>query len=303
MFSRVTLGVAKVALLSLAMGIVVSGLIQLLLFSSGIASKLQPFHLHELFTSVAILVVFVAVAIFVVRSSEIPTRNEFGLRIHGMWAIYGLGVCLALLDPFHGIKQELNVIRYPTALVLTFAGWLLLRTVFSERHLVLKLAGAGLGLLLIAAAADEILQLHERLKTTRDSAINQATGLESQDLGTLFVAVTGILVAIIARRVVGAFAGRGVFGIDGREIAATDFFLAAGLAFLAAMTLDSFDTVLTAVAREIFSVFISGEHPLTTGSEIGDYVETLANSIEEFLEYGAAVMLLCTAIVFRSETR
>jgi hypothetical protein len=46
-----------------------------------------------------------------------------------------------------------------------------------------------------------------------------------------------------------SFANLGLFGAKGWEVAAADLFQAAGIAFLATILLDTFDTVLSAMAH------------------------------------------------------
>ncbi|WP_162651292.1 hypothetical protein [Lentilitoribacter sp. Alg239-R112] len=51
-----------------------------------------------------------------------------------------------------------------------------------------------------------------------------------------------------------------------------------------------------------FLPVLSPDHILFVGQTLNGYVETLTNSVEEFLEYAAAVLLLSPAMVCRSET-
>lgn len=301
-FSRVTGRLGVFAVVSLIIGVIVSVGLLAAMAALGIADRLQAIHLHEIFARTALAVVVVILLIAVLRSPDIPRRGAYGSNVRVLLAIYGVGVAAALLDPFNAIRNEMNVIRYPTAIVLTVAGVLLVRAALAaRRHLVLRLAAGGLGLVLVAAAADEILQLHENLNKTGDTSLSQATGLETQDLATLLVAMSGIVIAWLVRRVIRNLAARGTFGLGGREVAASDLFLAAGIAFLAAMMLDSFDTVVSSLTRAGLSPFLGQDHALMQGLSLHAYVETLANSLEEFLEFGSAVLLLATAIVFGSD--
>lgn len=199
----------------------------------------------------------------------------------------------------------MNFIRYPTAIVLTVSGLLLLRAaLIRNRHVMLRVLSGGLGALLIVAAADEILQLHERLAVVVGSGyFNETTGISTQDMSTFLVAVAGILVASIAHRIVRSFAERGVLGVGGREVAAAELFLAAGVAFLSAMLLDTFDDVFAGTARAGISLILPEGHTLISGQDLNSYFILLANSIEEILEFTAAVILLSMALVYNFETR
>lgn len=304
MFSKVSLIAMATTIISLVFGILLAAFALYLIFATGLDDWFDAFHLYELFARIAIFVALVGFAAALIRTSSIPQRTEYGLRVYIILAIYCAGVLAALLDPFSPIREELNVIRYPTAIVLIIAGILFVRAaLLVQRHVVLRVFSAGLGLLLIAAAMDEIFQFHERLSEVDDTYLNEATGISNQDMSTLFVALAGIIVALITRRIVRSFAKHGVLGAGGREVAASDLFLAAGIAFLAAMLLDTFDVVFTDIARAALLPILSQDHAQFVRQELNGYVETLANSVEELLEYAAAVLLLSTAIVYRSETR
>lgn len=303
-FTSASLNATIIGGISFVFGILIAAFALNLAFTTGLADGLEIHHLHELFARIVIVVALAGLAISIIRAPNIPQRTDYELRVHFMLAIYAAGVLLALLDPFSQIRNELNVIRYPTALVLTIAGALLAHSsLTAQRHIVLRVSSGGLGMLLIAAAADEILEFHERLGGMNDMYLNKATGISSADMSTLFVAMAGILVALMTRRMVRYFAKRGIFGADGREVAAADLFMAAGIAFLVAMLLDTFDTVFSNMARLGLSQVLSEGHTIFSGQALNGYVETLANSIEELLEFAAAILLLSTAITYRSERR
>ncbi len=304
MFISVAPKAVTAAVFSLAIGTFLAALFLNLVLITGLADGLHPNYYYELFTRIALVVVLLMIATFIIRTFEIPKRSEYGLPVKIMLLVYGLGVLAALLDPFNPIRSEPNFIRYPTSVVLGTAGAFLFYAALSpQRHLVLRVLSVGLGALLITAGIDEIWQLHERMTAANDTLIKEKTGIGSQDLVTLVVAVVGSLVALIARRIVRAFAVRGVLGIGGREVAASDLFLAAGVVFLAAMMLDTFDVVFSSLAHTVFSIFLPENHSLFAGESLKGYVEALANSIEELLEYAAAVLLLSTAIVFHFDKR
>lgn len=304
MFSKVSIVVILVSTLSLIVGIAAAIFVINLVLTTGLAGNPNVNHLHELFARFAIVLALVGFAIAIFQAPSIPKRTDYGLHVHVMFAIFGAGAMIALLDPFSQIWNEFNLIRYPTAIVLTTAGFLLVRTaLIRQRHVLLRLLSGGLGLLLVLAAVDEIFELHEQITVSDDTYFNDAIGVSTQDLSTLFVAVAGIVVAAIAHRLVRMFAKRGLLGAGGREVAAADLFLAAGIAFLAAMLLDSFDGVFANTARSVLSLFLPENHAFIVEKKPDGYFETLANSIEEFLEYAAAVLLLSTALVFSFEPR
>ena len=300
-YSKSTVIIGAITLVCLLIGAALAVLTLHLVFTTGLADRLEVHHLRELFARIGLSVALAGFAVAVYFTPGIPKQTDHGLNIYLMFGIFAAGVILAMLDPFNPIRDEYNFIRYPTAVVLVTAGTLLLHTAFvNPRHIVLKILAGALGGLLILAAGDEILQFHESVTIADETYLSEATGISSQDFTTLFVALIGIVVAVLARRLVRVFAQRSILGAGNREVAAADLFLAAGIAFLLAMLLDTFDDVLNTTGQN-FLTFILPNSPLLATGELDSYFETLANSTEEFLEYTAAIMLLSTALVYRSK--
>ncbi len=300
---RISLEVAALILCSAIVGTLLSALMSYGIFT--VANIGDPYDRFEIFTRIALVVILTSVLLyFYLRASRISGAARYGVQVNVFLVVFGIGALAALLDPFTPIRQELNWIRYPTAIILTLAGLVLLRTaLFAPRHPVYRVLGGGLGAVLIAAAADELFEFHEQVDGENVGLSNAAVDISGQDFVTLAVAVTAILVACVAFYVVAFFAKRGIFGTGGREVLAAKFIVAAGVSFLSAMLLDTFNPALSDLAHVILSPFFSGDHVLIGGGQLDGHVRTLANSMEEFLEMGAAVLLLAAAVSFRSETR
>ena len=128
MFSRASLIAVVATGISLVFGILLAAFAVNLVFATGLADGLEKHHLHELLARIAIVVALTGLAIVIIRAPDIPQRTDYGLRVDIMLAVYGAGALIALLDPFSQIRNELNIIRYPTAIVLVTAGVLLARS-------------------------------------------------------------------------------------------------------------------------------------------------------------------------------
>lgn len=297
-YFKVLSRMSALAIGALALGLVVAAIGVAVVGDSGLALVSDEPTLFELFARIALAVGIGLWAVALLWLGKVPRTTSWGLKPQLFFAVYGAGVIASLLDPSNAVRAELNVIRYPTALVLTIAGALFLFSALSERRpLILRLAIGALGTLLILAATDEIFQLHEELRTGDAGSVNGAIPIDGQDLATLVVAVAGISVAFAVRHFLRTAVNRGFKPVEDRIISAADYFLAAGLVFLLAMLLDTFDVVLTDAAAWCLATVLPPDHMIFGEGRLDGYTEYFANSLEEFLEYGAAILLLATAYI------
>jgi len=204
--------------------------------------------------------------------------------------LFGAGALCALADPFHPITAEGNWIRYWTAGCLLLAGALaLLHGIRVPAPTFDRVVGVGFGLLLVAAGADELLQLHEQLGAALAHHSPVQGILHANDLPTLLVGVAGlfVLAGLVAARSLG---GRvGLLLRRRRYRLPLRLFAFAVVAFLIATLLDSFDRHLQHVVELLAAQLLAGDDRLWIA--LLDFAE-LANAIEELLEYVAAIALL-----------
>jgi hypothetical protein len=209
-------------------------------------------------------------------------------------ALFAAGAIFALADVFHPIRAEGNVIRYWTSGVLALAGGIaLFHAARSGFAWVDRLVGGGFGLVLLAAAADEVFQLHERAGNLTGQMGSTGSGIDPQDLVTLGIALAGagmVVVLIIAPRVLPQ--ARAMM-INPRYRQVSAFFALAALSFLIAMLLDTFDGVLEAGVAQLRHALLLGGATTDIPIWIGEnHATQSANALEELLEYFAAISFL-----------
>jgi hypothetical protein len=208
--------------------------------------------------------------------------------------LFALGSVSAMADPFHPIRGEMNWIRYWTAGPLAFAGVLSLINAMRNVHPIPdRLFGAAFGSLLIAASADEIFEFHERAADFLATDLRLNSSVFANDLSTLVVAILGVVAlctAILVRR----FGGRlGQLLQQPRYRLPMRLFAFSVVTFAVAMMLDTFDVYLQSGVDFLRGALISGagDMPDRLWLALTD-VRALANSIEELLEFLAALTLL-----------
>lgn len=205
--------------------------------------------------------------------------------------LFILGAGSALGDPFHAVRAEENVIRYWTAGVLATAGAIALVSSFNPAHpLPDRLFGGPFGLLLLAAASDELLQFHETGGQERvDLFLLSEWNLSGQDFATLGAAVFAVLVllsVIIIWRIT-PWIREMLRG--GRYKRVFYLFSLAVFVFLAAMLLDSFDQEIANFVDSLWTAILGAAG---SPKNAAPFITAAANSLEELLEYGAALCLL-----------
>jgi hypothetical protein len=213
--------------------------------------------------------------------------------------LFILGAGSALGDPFHAVRAEENVIRYWTAGVLAAAGAIALVSSFNPAHpLPDRLFGGPFGLLLLAAASDELLQFHETGGQERvDLFLLSEWNLSGQDIATLGAAVFAVLVllsAIIIWRIT-PWIREMLRG--GRYKRVYYLFSLSVVVFLAAMLLDSFDQYIANFVDSLSTAILGAAGSPTKAAP---FVTAAANSLEELLEYSAALCLLMTVATLYS---
>lgn len=207
--------------------------------------------------------------------------------------LFAGGALFALGDPFSAVSAEGNFIRYWTSGVLSLAGGLaLFGAVRPGETWIDRLGGLGAGLVFLAAAADEIFQLHERIGAGEAEEVASATALQAQDLVTLGIAGVGVLAVVGLVLAPRLLPQAREMAADPRYRTAFGFFALAAASFLLAMLLDTFDTVLADLA-----VAVHGIPDPVTGPDFAlwigaAHVIQAANGLEELLEYLAAIAFL-----------
>lgn len=248
----------------------------------------------ELFARLFVFWVIVLFYAAILGGKSIRSRFSAQRWFFILLVLFALGAAFALGDPNYLISDEYNLIRYWTAGVLGVAGVIsVLCSLDSKYALPDRLFGFAFGLLLMLAGGDELLQYHEHMSGQIDTILSTGSQLSGQDLVTLGFAVLGavaVLLAVLALR----FLPQAKKIIqDGRYNKTFSFFALAVFVFLAAMLLDTFDWYLqlsaNSLLRTVFGPSIENEALRWYGE---DYVTYAANSVEELLEYLAALLFL-----------
>lgn len=246
-----------------------------------------------IFTEAYIRAFVATLALTVVLTARHRLRPWILAERRRLWVagVLAAGVTLAFLDPHHKVSEEYNWIRYATSGVLVTAGVMGLRGALGrETPAADRLLGLLFGTLFLAAAADELLQIHERAGQWFGSS--DGTGVASQDWTTLIAALGAV--AALAAFVLAVRSG--ALGMDRfrdpRYRLPTRFFATAVAAFLLAMLLDTFDVHLVAMVERVIPV----PEGLSDPRLIARGARQLANTLEELLEYTAAVCLLFTVV-------
>ncbi|NKB55832.1 MAG: hypothetical protein GKS00_05805 [Alphaproteobacteria bacterium] len=260
---------------------------------------------RELFSRIFVLWLLFPVSILFLKNERAKSYFISQRRHLVMFALFWLGAFFAVADPMHSMRSEGNWIRYWTAGVLISAGIVAIWNSFSRKHLLLdRLFGAAFGLLLIAAAGDELFQFHESTADSVGRFLPAGSVVSGQDAPTLAVGVVGF-VGLCACLLVGRIVPwTRHFFLDPRY-RRTLFLLFIGVTiFLTAMMLDTFDWYLESMIEPIRSTFMGwsglGEVPHWIGKQ---NLAQAANSLEELLEYMAAIsffMAIATAFSIKA---
>lgn len=259
-------------------------------------------HYPEIFARLFVLVLVAAWLVhgWKTRGGLFATDAPRWLRL-SLWALLA-GFLTSALDPWSPISDEMNVVRYSTSGFLLLASATLFAAQLGRIPLVDRAVELGFALVLGFAAADEVLQLHESAGAALASTQPTVMTLNTQDTITLSVAVAGLILAALAQGVLRRL-GRSDRLRDGERYArATGLFTLAGLAFFAAMLLDTFDWNLErgflAVVRTL--VPQAAAMPFYALSDTDHAIMRAANSLEEFLELTSAMLLFFMARAFVS---
>ena len=207
--------------------------------------------------------------------------------------VFAVGLVFAMADPVHAVQREGNWIRYWTAGPLALAGILAIvsatRSIFSIPD---RVFGGTFGCLLMAAAADEMFQFHERFGELLAPAM-PSQAQSANDVPTLLIALSGVVVlgALILLRHLGGSLGQ--LMRQRRYRLPLGLFAIAVITFLAAMMLDSFDIYLQNAVEFVRSQFADGPGDIQDRFWITlTDVQPLANTVEELLEFLSALCLL-----------
>jgi hypothetical protein len=208
--------------------------------------------------------------------------------------LFALGALFAMGDPLHQIRNEGNWIRYWTAGILGAAGTISAASSLNVKYPLLeRLIGGFFGLLFLAAAGDELFQFHEQLGHKIDGLLSLELQTSGSDMVTLGVAAVGA-VAVMTAALAWRFTPRvKTLFVEEKYRRSFAFMALAALSFLTAMMLDSFDWYLEHLADQLRATIMghlgSNETPRWLGI---DYIGQAANSLEELLEYLAALFFL-----------
>ena len=227
-------------------------------------------------------------------SKTVRTRFITERYVLIMLILFALGAAFAMGDPIHPIRGEDNFIRYWTAGVLGVAGVISVLSGLSRAHrLPDRLVGGFFGLLLVAAAGDELFEFHERGGLYVDVFLPSESHLSGGDMVTLGVAAFGG-VAVVMTFLVLRFKPWAKNLISERRYRRTfSLFALAVLSFLTAMMLDSFDWYLKHFANQLRATISehSGTNEVPRWISVNNMTQA-ANSLEELLEYLAALFFL-----------
>jgi len=208
--------------------------------------------------------------------------------------VFWLGLCIALADPFHGLREEGNWGRYTTSAVLVLTGTITVAGLFNRTMpILLRLMGVSFGALMIGAALDELFEFHETLVSAADA--NQSAGYAAfeQDLPTIAVGIAGIVV--LAMLIIAFRWLQRHFDLNWLRRYALSFqFLGAAVAILVvAVGLDSVDTVFAAFGQPLQPIYKGAAEPTLVGAvNVLLDLDNTVNSVEEVLEYAAGLCFL-----------
>ena len=240
---------------------------------------------------------------------SLPLVVQPGLRrwmVEQRWVwilavLFALGVISALADPFSAVRAETNLIRYWTAGILLVAATVaFVSAVGPSRSLVERSVGIGFALALVLGAADELLELHENAGDQFDSLAPALGDTSGQDLLLLGLAGAGVAAAVavvVLLRFVPSV--RDVFAQRTYQRAFA-FFALAVLSFAAAMMLDSFDWVLQSIVDRVQELVGATPDTVAVAWLAGEPISQAANSVEELLEFLAALFFLTMVGAFFS---
>jgi len=249
----------------------------------------------RLFVLWLILPFYTAILLSKTVRNQFPTERWFLI----MLILFALGAAFAVGDPYHVMLNEYNWIRYWTAGVLGVAGVIsVLSSLSSAYRLPDRLFGGFFGLLLVAAAGDELFQFHEHAGLLidfywLDYYVSSESKLHGQDLLGLGVAAFGVVAVVMAVLVLRLMPWAKELILDRKYRRTCSLFALAVFIFLAAMMLDTFDWYLEHLADRllatILGISVANEVPRWLGFS---YITVAANSLEELLEYLAALFFL-----------
>ena len=266
------------------------GLIEHLLFSDRDYIDIRREIFARLFLVWLLLFVYgLLVLSRTVRSQLITERWHWVLLI-----LFALGAACALGDPLHGVATERNWIRYWTAGVLGVAGVVAVVNSLSAEHPLLDRVFSGLfGLLLVTAASDELFQFHEQAGPQVDALLPSEFVLSGGDMVTLAVAAFGAAVVVMAVLVWRFMPRAKALLREPRYRRTFAMFALAVFSFLTAVMLDSFDWYLEHLTDQLRATILSQSEFNEVPRWLGvDYITQAANSLEELLEYLAAIFFL-----------
>jgi H+/Cl- antiporter ClcA len=168
-----------------------------------------------------------------------------------------------------------------------------LSSLSSAHRLPDRLFGGFFGLLLVAAAVDELFEFHEHSGQQIDMILPSESQLTGQDMVTLGIAVFGVVAAVMAVLVVRFMPWAKNLILERRYRRTFSLFVLAVLTFLTAMTLDSFDWYLELLANQLRTTILghSGTNEVPPWLGVMNMTQA-ANSLEELLEYLAALFFL-----------
>jgi len=252
------------------------------------------FLLKEFQTRAFLLLIGVALSAFLLWRKDYRAQ-----LLASRWPVVALGIfwigfTVALADPFHGLREEGNWVRYATSTVLILTGVIALAGLFHRTMpVLLRLLGASFGALMIGAALDELFEFHETLVDAAEPAASTSYAAFEQDLPTIVVGVAGIFVLatlFLAFR----WLQRHFEMVWLTRYALSIRFLGAAVAILViAVGLDSVDTLFMALGQPLLPVYkVAAEQNLMGAANVLLDLDNTYNSVEEILEYAAGLCFL-----------
>ena len=257
---------------------------------------------RELFARLFLFFLLLFAYLPLVFSEKLRDRVRGERWIFILVTSFAVGSLFAIGDPLHYIHDEENLIRYWTSGVLGAAGALSVVSSLSAAYRPIdRLFGASFGLVLIAAAGDELFQYHESVGDKYEASLPSTAGTSGQDLLTLGVAGLGVAATAMVILIWRFAPQRMSFVSEPRYRWAFLFFVLAVLTFASAMVLDTFDWVL----EDLADVVRPGGSGSSGANEVPLWLAEnnfarVANSLEELLEYLAALFFLMTMGTFFS---
>ncbi|MGI9579225.1 MAG: hypothetical protein ACR2OH_13570 [Microthrixaceae bacterium] len=258
-------------------------------------------NIDELFARCYATCLLACIAVPILASPGLRRRMIGQRWVRIVALLFAVGSIFALADPFNAVRAESNMIRYWTAGILIVAAVTALVSAANPSHVrAERLIGIGFALVLILGAADELLQLHESVGGRFESAAPALGNTSAQDLVLLGLAAAGMAAAVTV-----VVLWRFVPGV--RDLAARRsyqrafaLFALAVVTFGSAMMLDSFDWVLQGFLDPAQELVGGSAETVGVAWLAGDPINRAANSVEELLEFLAALFFLMMVGAFFS---